>query len=86
MCLQEVETKSEIFEFMKSKDYDGLFMKKPHPDRNDGPATFYDTTRFELVKHFELQYSYKLDSGGKGGSGLYEKGNCCLILALKPKE
>ncbi len=61
-------------------------MKKPHPDRNDGPATFYDTSRFDLIKHFELKYYYKMESEGKGGAGLYEKGNCCLIMALRPKE
>jgi len=42
-------------------------MKKPHPDRHDGPATFYDAERFELERNFELPYAYKVDSGGKGG-------------------
>ena len=60
-------------------------MKKPHPDRHDGPATFYDAERFELERNFELPYAYKVDSGGKGGQGLYEKGNCCLITVLRPK-
>ena len=86
VCLQEVETKSEIIEFLKSKGYEGSVMKKPHPERNDGPATFYDTSRFDLEMKFELPYAYKIDSGGKGGMGLYEKGNCCLIYALRPKD
>jgi protein angel len=73
-------------DFLRSKGYEGHLLKKPHPDRNDGPAIFYDTSRFELERHFELQYAYKIDSGGKGGTGLYEKGNCCLIMALRPKD
>jgi hypothetical protein len=81
-----VEAKSDIIEFLRSKGYEGHLLKKPHPERNDGPATFYDASRFDLVKHFELHYAYKVDSGGKGGMGLYEKGNCCLIMALRPKE
>ena len=67
ICLQEVETKSEIMEFLRSKGYEGSMMKKPHPDRHDGPATFYDIERFEHEKTFELPYAYKTDSAGKGG-------------------
>ena len=61
-------------------------MKKPHPDRHDGPATFFAKESFDLEKQFELPYAYKMDSGGKGGMGLYEKGNCCLITVLRPKD
>jgi len=86
VCLQEVEEKSEIIEFLNGKGYEGSLMKKPHPDRHDGPATFYDASRFDLEKKFEVPYAYKVDSGNKGGTGLYEKGNCCLILALRSKE
>jgi mRNA deadenylase 3'-5' endonuclease subunit Ccr4 len=86
VCLQEVEGKSEIIEFLRGKGYEGSMMKKPHPDRHDGPATFYDASRFDLEKKFELPYAYKVGSGSKGGMGLYEKGNCCLILALRSKE
>ncbi len=85
LCLQEVEQKSEIIEWLHSQGYKGKAIKKPHPERHDGPATFYDSSRFEQVDFFDLPYAYKGDSNGKGG-GLYEKGNCCLIIALKPLE
>lgn len=80
-----MEVKSPVLDFLHSKGFEGRLLKKPHDERNDGPATFFDTSIFELFKHFELPYAYKTDSKakGKGGSALYEKGNCCLIMVLR---
>ena len=76
--------KSEIVQWLHTLGYNGKVIKKPHDDRDDGPATFYLADRFDLVETFDLPYAYK--NKAQFGSGLYQKGNCCLITALRPKK
>lgn len=82
-----MESKSEIFAFLRGNGYEGYFLKKPDASRDDGPSTFYDKSRFALINQFNLPYCYKKEQNNKkGAQQLYEKGNCCLIMALMPLE
>lgn len=49
LCLQESEDKSELHEHLLSIGYEGELYVKPEPSRVDGPATYYDKTRFSLL-------------------------------------
>ena len=59
LCLQELEDKSGLHEFLVAHGYQGELYIKPEPSRVDGPATYYDTKRFRRVKSFRVPYNYK---------------------------
>ena len=89
LCLQETEKDCELFAFLQAHGFEGASCVKPDPERNDGPAIYFDKARFELVTRMVLPFNYKLPPGpGKvetASQRLYEKGNCGLIVALKLK-
>lgn len=41
---------------------EGSFYQKPSEDRIDGVATFYDPTKFTLLKKFEIPMNFNLGS------------------------
>lgn len=77
VSLEEMD-EFEDFEEALSKDYSGIFRKRPRKSSKDGCAVFWRKSKFELAAEEGFDFVDRIDKSGKG-----LKDRTCILVLLR---
>jgi hypothetical protein len=84
LCLQEVDHyHSFLLPSLRARGYDGRYKRRNGPNKRDGCATFWRTSKLALVQAKGLELDEAARASAREGPG-YQTHNVALVVVLTP--